>query len=372
MTTNFYCKRCVLPRTKPGLKIDEEGICSACRSVDLKFKIDWKSREEKLKQICENIKGKNKDGYECIVPVSGGKDSTYQLYLISKIYKLRTLAVTLQNHISTEEGIQNLNAMVSNLNCDLFKVNVRPSVYKKMRRYGLLELGNPNYAEHRVVFSAVARTALFYKVPLVVWGEDISVEFGGNIAESSKEGSAEDLINNDLFRESNFENLIKGRIKNKDLFFYLHPEIDELKYQNIKSIYLGYFHWWDGFKHYLISKSFGFKGRQKGNLSGNILNYDNIDEKLCEIHIWFKFLKFGFWRPHDQCSYKIWNGYMTRDEAVKYIREVQYEFPNEYFEEFLEYHQLTKEEFWNCAEKWRNHTIWKKIKGDWRLKNEIF
>ena len=203
-------------------------------------------------------------------------------------------------HLQTTEGIENLNSMVEELGIDLIKVAIKPSTLQKIRRQALLTIGNPNYAEHQVVFSAVARTALFYNTPLVVWGEDIGVEFGGNISESSKsDGSAEDLINNDLFRETAFEDLVGGVCDPSELYFYQHPSIADLSKANIKSIYLGYYHWWDGYKHYQIAKTFGFRARKEGPLSGNLLAYDNIDEKLCEIHIWFKFLKFGFWRPHD-------------------------------------------------------------------------
>ena len=144
-----------------------------------------------------------------------------------------------------------------------------------------------------------------------------------------------------------------------------------MRRKKIRSIYLGFFHWWDGFKHYQIAKSFGFTGRREGPLSGNFLNYDNIDEKLCELHIWLKFLKFGFWRPTDQACYKIWNGYMKRDEAVQLVREKQYEFPDESLQEFLEYQQITEDKFWELAEKYRNHDIWHKVNGQWRLRYEV-
>jgi hypothetical protein len=259
--------------------------------------------------------------------------------------------------------------MVTGLGADLLKVNVRHSTLKKIRRLAFFNIGNPNYAEHRVVFSGVARAALFYNVPLVVWGEDIGVEFGGNVV--SHDGSAAELINNDLFREVGFDELLGGTISEGELFFYRHPDIDEIKRRNIRSIYLGFYHWWDGFKHMQVANQYGFTGRRAGNLSGNVLNYDNIDEKLCELHIWFKFLKFGFWRPTDQCCYKIWNGYMSREEAVQLVREKQYEFPQEYFTEFLNYHEITEAEFWQVAERWRNQDIWHKVNGQWRLKHEI-
>lgn len=366
-----YCQRCVLPDTKPGVVFDDEGICSACRSVERKHQIDWNARAEKLRLLCDQIRGSNGNGYECVVPVSGGKDSIYQAYMMSHVYKLRTLAVVIVPHLQTPEGILNLNATVQNLGVDLLKISVRPSTLQKIRRMALLKIGNPNFAEHRVVFAAVARAVMFYNIPLVVWGEDIGVEFGGNVSQSSAEGSAEDLINNDLFRETSFEKLVEGEVEENELFFYLHPDQEEIRRRNIKSIYLGFYHWWDGFKHYEIAKQFGFRAREKGPLSGNIIDYDNIDEKLCEIHIWFKFLKFGFWRPTDQCCYQIWNGRMTRETAVKLVLDKQYEFPGEYLQEFLEYHQLSEHEFWESAEKWRNHDIWHMVNGNCRLKNEL-
>ena len=367
-----YCNRCVMPDTKPGVVIDQEGVCSACRSVERKKVFDWEARQARLKVQCDKVRGSNGDGYECIVPVSGGKDSTYQAYVMSQVYGLKTLCINVTAHLQTYEGISNLNSMVDNLGVDLIKVNVRPSTQQKIRRYALFELGNPNYAEHHVVFAGVARAALNYGAPLIVWGEDIATEFGGNVAESSKtDGSAEDLINNDLFQSHDFSDFVGGRVDDNSLFFYSHPEIAEIRKRNIKSIYLGYYHWWDGYKHYQVSKKFGFQSRREGPLSGNVLDYDNIDEKLCELHIWFKFLKFGFWRPTDQCCYHIWNGYMEREEAVELVRKKQYEFPYEYFNEFLEYHQITESEFYACEDRWRNQDIWHKVNGKWRLKYEV-
>ena len=179
------------------------------------------------------------------------------------------------------------------------------------------------------------------------------------------------MINNDLFREIGFEDLIKNKINSNELFFYSHPEKKDLRKANVKSIYLGHFHWWDGTKHLKIAKKYGFSPRKEGPLSGNYLDYDNIDEKLCEIHSWLKFIKFGFWRPTDHCCYKIWNNYMTREEAVVQVRKLQYEFPKEYFEDFLNFHNLKEIEFWDLVEKWRNKDIWKKVNNEWKLKNEL-
>jgi len=366
-----YCKKCVLPDTKPGVIIDNDGICSVCRTVENKKNINWKKRELQLKEICNSIKGKNGHGYDCIVPVSGGKDSIYQLHTMKNIYGLRVLAVNISAHIHTVEGILNLNSMIENLDVDFIKVAVRPSTHRKVRKMALIKVGNPNFAEHRIVFSAVARAALFYNVPLVVWGEDIAVEFGGNVDKKSESGSAEDMINNDLFREIGFEELIGDEINKNELFFYQNPEKSIVKKANIKSIYLGHYHSWDGTKNYEISKKYGFVPRKEGPLSGNYIDYDNIDERLCEIHLWFKFIKLGFWRPTDHTCYKIWNGYMSRKKAVEIVNKLQYEFPSEYFHDFLDFHDMAEDEFWEIAEKWRNKEIFHKINNEWRLKKEL-
>lgn len=365
-----YCKRCIMPDTKPGLIIDEEGICSACRSNEVKRTVDWSQRSEDLKTLCDQVRGSNGTGYDCIVPVSGGKDSTYQAWMMKHIYKMNVLCVCLAPHIPTEEGIANLNAMVENLGVDLIKVMVKPDTIRQLRRRCFIEKGEPNWAEHLTIFSGVARISHLYRVPLVVWGEDIAAEFGGK-GGGKAVASAENLVKNDLIKESRIDQFLDENVTEKDIFFYRHPDIAELQKRQIRSIYLGYYHWWDGYKNFLKATELGFIGRKKGPLSGNLLDYDNIDEKLCEINIWFKFLKFGFWRPTDQACYQIWNDRMTRQQAVEIVNEKQYEFPKEYFHEFLEFHKVTRKLFWEVAEKYRNKKIWEKTNGEWRLKAEL-
>ncbi len=362
-----YCMRCVLPDTKPGVFFDAEGVCSACRSNEVKRRIDWDARGKELTRIADSVRGSNGNGYDCIIPVSGGKDSFYQTWVMRVVYKLKVLCVTVIPHLQTREGIANLNALVTNLHVDLIKVSLKPSTFKKIRRKAFFDIGEPNWADHCAVFAGVARVAYAYRVPLVVWGEDIAVEFGGSTS-NKRVASAEDLFENDLIKKKTVEDFFDEEITALDVYFYKHPPKEELKKRELKSIYLGYYHWWDGYKHYELAQKYGFQGRRLGPLSGNVLNYDNIDEKLCEINIWFKFLKFGFWRPTDQCCYHIWNGRMTREQAVELVNAKQYEFPGEYLKEFLEFHEITEPQFWETVEKFRNQEIWHKVNGQWRLK----
>jgi len=359
-----------MPDTKPGIFLDPQGVCSACRSVEKKKQIDWEARAEEFSALCDRLRGSNGNGYDCLVPVSGGKDSHYQVWMMKAVHKMNVLAVCVVPHLQTKEGIANLNNIVSTYHIDLIKIALKPSVFKRIRTRAFFTMGEPNWTDHCSVFAGVAQAAYMYQVPLVIWGEDIAVEFGGATSDK-RTASAENLIKNDLIKSKTVEDFYDEIVKPHNTYFYRHPAIEEMKSRKLKSVYLGYYYNWDGKKHYETAKQHGFQGRVRGPLSGNILDYDNIDEKLCEINIWFKFLKFGFWRPTDQCCYQIWNGRMSRAEAVERVNAKQYEFPGEYLKEFLEFHQISDAQFWDTVESYRNREIWHQAKGEWRLKVDL-
>ncbi len=359
-----------MPDTKPGITLDEKGWCNACRSSEMKKSVDWAGRKSELDAIVKKIKSDNYPFYDCIVPVSGGKNSWYQTWTMAKKYNLKVLCVMLAAHLPTTEGIHNINMMVKQLNVDLITVTLKPSVYKGIRRKCFIKQGEPNWAEHCAVFSGVVNIALIYNVPLIVWGEDIAFEFGGSQTKNSKP-SAIDIDKNDLIKGKTILDWLDNNIEERDVFFYKYPEHAALKQSNIKSIYLGHFDCWDGRKHYEFAKSMGFTERINGPLSGNYIDYDNIDEKLCEINIWLKYLKFGFWRPTDQTCYDIWNYRLNREEAVIIVNKLQDEFPKEYFKDFLRFHNLSELEFYDIVERFRNTDIWEKKDKKWKLKNNL-
>jgi len=362
-----YCSRCVMPNTKPGVFLDSEGVCSACRSVEQKGSIDWSARAAEFESICNEVRGSNGNGYECLVPVSGGKDSQYQAWLMSVVQKLNVLAVCVVPHLQTREGIANLNTLLNSCDVDLIKITLKPSVFQAIRRKKFVANGEPNWADHCSVISGVTRMAYLYQIPLIVWGEDIAVEFGGR-SSNTRKASAQDIDKSDLVMGQKIADVYDEVITAANTFFYKYPSAAEWEKTRIRSIYIGYFFSWDGFKNYRLAKKHGFQRRKLGSLSGNILAYDNIDEKLCEINIWFKFLKFGFWRPTDQCCYHIWNKRMKREKAIDLVEKRQYEIPVEYIRDFLEFHNIGEETFWETVNKFMNRRIWEKKDGRWKLR----
>lgn len=362
-----FCNNCVMPDTKPGVVLDERGFCNACRTKEVKEQIDWAARWRQLEEIVEDIRQKNNPFYDCIVPVSGGKDSWYQAAMLADHFKLKVLCVTLAAHMPTTEGIANLNNMIKDLNVDHMKITIKPSVFRKIRQKCFLRQGEPNWAEHSAMFSSVINTALIYEVPLVVWGEDIAFEFGGLQRNESKP-SALEINSSDLVKEKTIFDWLDDDVSERDVFFYKYPEIKRLEEAGIQSIYLGHFTRWYGRENYEFVKNRGFMSREGGPLPGNYLDYDNIDEKLCEINIYFKYLKFGFWRATDQTCYDIWNGRLTREEAVPIVNKLQAESPLTYIEDFLDFHMITRDQFDETVEKFRNLDIWELAGNDWKLK----
>ena len=337
--------------------------------INKEHNIDWSSRARAFDAVVAEAKDRS-TGYDCIVPVSGGKDSWFQAMILSEKYGLKTLCVTLGAHLPTTEGIANLNNMIKDLNIDHMKITLKPGVLRKVRQRCFLQQGEPAWAEHCAMFSSVVNTALIYEVPLVVWGEDIAFEFGGAQREESKP-SALAIDKSDLLKEKTIHDWLGDDVSERDVFFFKYPDYDRLKEAGINSIYLGHYIRWYGRKNYEAVRERGFQPRAAGPLSGNFLDYDNIDEKTCEMNIWFKYLKFGFWRATDQCCYDIWNNRMTRDEAIAIVNRLSDEFPSEYFQDFIRYHDISEEQFWDTVEKFRNKDIWEMVDGEWQLKYRL-
>ncbi len=366
-----YCSKCVMPNTKPGVTLDERGYCNACRSQEYKREIDWVKRGNELTEMCKKIKKNNSSTYDCLVPVSGGKNSWYQAYVMQKKHNLKVLCCVIGAHLPTTEGIHNLNGMVKSVDLDIIKVTLKPSTYKAIRKKTFITQGEPNWSEHMAVFSGVTNIAKIYDIPLVVWGEDVAFEFGGIQTQESK-ADASDIDKNDLIKDKTIDDFLDEKILYQDTFFYRYPDLVGPNGKVLSSIYLGHFDFWNGRKQYEVVKKMGFLGRQKGPLSGNYIDYDNIDEKLCEINIWLKYIKFGFWRSTDQTCYDIWNDELTRDEAVEIVNQLRDQFPKEYFKDFLRFHNVEENEFWQTVEKFRNQDIWiKDNEGEWTLRYPV-
>ena len=183
MNKIIYCSNCLYPNTKPHLFINEQGICNACTSYLNKKNIDWKKRENEFVNLIKKIKTSNQV-HDCIIPVSGGKDSTYQVVKALE-YGLNPLCVTATTDSLSEIGRYNIEN-IKNLGVDYYEITMNPVIRKKINKFSLETIGDISWPEHIAVFTLPIRIALKEKIKLIIWGENSQTEYGGPEKDAKK------------------------------------------------------------------------------------------------------------------------------------------------------------------------------------------
>ena len=353
-----FCKVCLYPDIKPGLEFDNEGMCGACKNNELKSTVDWASRKSQLLEIIEKYKSKTGSRYDCIIPVSGGKDSTYQAYMIKEEFGLHPLLVNFLPRDLVPLGRKNIENL-KNLGFDYIEFTANPIVYRKLAKIGLTELGDVTWPEHHGLFTVPAQIAVAYKIPLIVWGENPQFEYGGP-------GLGFSLDRQWLIEHGGYfldkmpiEEVTKFGIDSKDLKPYLYPSDEQINQVGVKGIFLGSYIEWDIFKQLELVKSLGFSVSDKPK-EGTYQNWENLDEKYTGMHDYFKWIKYGFGRATDHACIDIWYGRITREEGKKLVRKHEGKIPTWYFDEFLEDFELTRNQFYEIVDKFANHDLFKK------------
>ena len=355
-----YCVNCLFPDTKPELSMDENGICDACRTAKYKNEIDWDSRRNELKEILEKYRSKDGSRYDCVVPVSGGKDSTFQTYFLKKECGLNPLAVNFHPRDFTDTGRKNIESL-KNLGVDCIEFSINPIIYKKMAKFGLIHLGDSAWPEHIGLFTIPVKVAVAYKVPLLVWGENPQLEYGGPASVSSSPNLDREWNEKhggyflDKIRP---EDMIKNGIQEKELQSFIYPSDEEINQIGVTGIFLGYYIKWDARKQLEIVKKHGFTVLENPN-EGTYTNYENLDTKYVAMHDYFKFLKYGFGRATDHACIDIRNNRLSRTEGLDLVKKYEGKIPTKYLQEFLDDFELTHEEFLVICEKFTNKELFK-------------
>ena len=368
-----YCKKCVMPDTRPGILFDEEGVCYACKTAEKKKTINWDKRFEELKELCN--KYRRKDGYyDCIIAVSGGKDSHYQIHVFKELMKMNPLLVNAYNFSWTQTGLHNFNNMSEYFGCDTISLHLNRKVARKMTKKAFMKLGNPDWYYDRSIYAFPIRIGVSMKIPLIVYGENVSYEYGGYQREETY--SAKEQINNDVVKNvGGLEFWCDDEVKLSDLNASIYPTKEEIEKIGVDPVYLSYFIPWDKHKHYEMAKKFGFKSLDdtgEWNRQGFVENYDQIDAVGYLVGAWLKYPKFGHANATDKCSDWIRSGRITRDEAIKLVKEQDHKLDPWALKDFVSFIGITTEEFWKVVEKFWNKDIFHRVNGEWKLKNPIW
>lgn len=358
-----YCKRCVMPDTKPDLFIDDEGICSACRSYEQRNEVDWTQRREELTVILDKYKNKTGDNWDCIVPVSGGKDSTYQVIRMLQL-GLNPLCVTSTTCDLSELGRKNIENL-KHLGVDYVEMSPNPRIRAKLNRIGLTQVGDIAWPEHVGIFTIPVRAAVQFNIPLIVWGENSQNEYGGPAAAASN-----NVLNRRWLEE--FGGLLGMRVSDligtdgieaKHLISYTYPTDEDLTRVGVTGLFLGHYIPWDGLSNSLIAQAHGFHTYEKV-AEGSMVNYENLDNHQHGIHDYFKFLKFGFSRASDHACLHIRRERLTRQDGLDIVKNLDGKFPWEYLgkslEDILRPLDITVDEFITLCDKFTNKKIFKR------------
>ena len=348
------------PDTKPELIFDENGVCSACNSIFAKEKINWDSRRKELEIILQKYKNKNQQNYNCIIPVSGGKDSHYQAYIVKEEFGLNPLLVNFHPNDFTDIGRKNIENLKS-LGFDCIEFTPNPKIYEKLSRFGLHELGDFEWPEHIGIFTIPVQIAVKYNIPLIIWGENPQMEYGGSEQVSSSpylDKEWNEKHGGYFLDKIKPIDMIKYGIDRKDLIPYLYPDDEEIRHVGVTGIFLGHYIKWDMFAQLELVKKLGFSLNPETK-EGTYTNWENLDTKYTVFHDYFKFLKYGFGRTTDHASIEIRYGRITRDEGLKLVKQYEGKIPTKYLSEFLTDTGLTHEEFLQICEKFTNKTLFK-------------
>jgi N-acetyl sugar amidotransferase len=342
--------------------IEADGICNACHNHGTKRTIDWAARQAAFAALVAHAKENSHGGYHCLIPVSGGKDSTWQVVTCLE-YGLRPLCVTWHTPGRTEIGEDNLRNLIS-LGVDHIDYSINPKIESRFMLKAIERYGAPAIPMHMALFNIAITTAVRWRIPLVVWGENSAFEYGS--PDERSKGFALDeawLRRFGVTEGTTAEDWVDANLTEDDLIPYRQPTTAELAAAGTRAVFLGYYFPWDPETTLKVALAHGFR-RAEAPRTG-YYDYADIDDNFISVHHWFKWYKFGFTRLFDNLSLEIRNGRMSRDQAIGVIRARGDDTPIADIEALAKFLGITSEQFFRIAERFRNPEVWKRQDNKW-------
>jgi N-acetyl sugar amidotransferase len=369
-----YCRKCLLPNTKPYLTFDDEGVCQACRSHERKQRsiagIDWKARSREFDELVESARGRSAPYFDVMVPVSGGKDSITQVHrLLNR--GLRILAVHVDYGVKTEVGRRNL-ARVPEMGAMLFTLRPNLPLHRRLIRIGLEDFGDPDLLSHTLLHAGPLHVAMKFEIPLVLLGENSAAEYGGarEIAESNvMTRSWFDKYAANAGHDARFVSK-EYSIPFESLRLYDYP--DELDSSGTNAVFMSHYFPWDSETHLKIATTHGFV-RLGHPSEGTYRDYVGIDERINRVHQYLKVLKFGYGRATDHACEDIRNGRLSREKAKALVREHDLlPISQEVLREVGEFIGYGPDELNEILERFRNLNLWRQDRnGEWMIEGHL-
>ena len=344
-----YCIRCCIPETQEGVKFDEMGICQACQSSEQKIHINWFEREKKLRAILDEAKAKAGNNYDCIIPISGGKDSAFQIYVLTQIYGMKPLAVTFSQNWQSETGWYNLQNVLQQFNVDHMMFTPNRDLVNRLARRSLDAIGDACWHCHAGVGAFPLHIAAKFKIPLLIWGESIAEASGRASYDCPVRKFDRDYFTKVSAKLSANE-MVCDYLSEKDLYPFELPSYEEIEETGVFGIHLGDYIFWDDERQteFMINH-YGWKETEMENA---YKGYKSTECVMSGIHDFTCYLKRGYGRATFQASTDIRNGLLTREEGFEIARKHDTERP-EALDYYLKITGMSEEEFFETMKKLR-------------------
>ncbi len=361
-----------MPDTRPGITFDKNGVCSACQSYEHRAEIDWDARYKELEQLCDRYRGMNGSGYDCAIAVSGGKDSHFQVHLMKEVMGMNPVLFSVEDNFPmTQAGIHNLKNISEAFGCNIISLKPDIEAQKKIGRYTFEKYGKPTWFIDRLIYTFPLLMALKFNTPLLVYGENVSYEYGGGGYRETY--SAKDQLRNGVASDMDVEELVRETgVSMQQLQMTFAPTVEEM--DKLDPMYVSYFLPWNSFANYNFAKSRGFHDlTHEWNRTHHVENMDQIDSRAYLVHSWLKYPKFGHASATDYSARMVRYGMLTRDEAIAQVKAHDGKLDPLCVRDFCAFYGYTETEFWTVVDKLYNKDLFdKNERGEWVLKNPVW
>lgn len=366
-----YCKKCLMPDTRPGLIFNDNGVCTACINYEKQKTTDWNQRLKELETLCNKYRGSNGNGYDCAIAVSGGKDSHFQIYIMKEVMKMNPILLSVGNLEWTEIGRKNLLNIADVFGCEIIQLNPNPQITRTLTRKVFIDRGQPSWYLDSLLYSYPYQMTMKLGVKLLVYGEDINYTYGGKYNQETP--SAILQPSNGVIEPYSKEWLEEENITENDLASAIPPTVEEINKFGLEPIYLSYFVPWNSVHNYDVAKRWGFKHlSHEYTREGSIDNYDQIDSLSYLFNPYMKYLKFGHSVATDNASRWIRYGLKTREEMIPLVEEIDGKLDQGVSDKFCEFIQMGPREFWQIMDKWYNPKLFEQDRdGVWHPKFKV-
>lgn len=368
----IYCRKCTISNQRPRITFNADGVCSACQFAEYKrTKIDWSERERELMDLCDRHR-RNDGRYDVIVPCSGGKDGGFVAHQLKYVYGMNPLTVTWAPLKATEIGRKNLDNFIRIGGFDNVLGTPNGIITRRLTNLSTLHLGDPfqpfiygqtNYPLHQAVQN---------DIQLIMYGENGEVEYGGDMTNALSPTRQIQDHDKHYFSGMPPEFWIEHGVKEADIRPFMAPKFESIMANRTEIHFMGYYKFWDPQENfYYCRDNYSFETNSERS-EGTYSKYASLDDKIDGFHYYLGFIKFGIGRTTSDTAHEIRDSKITREEGIALITRYDGEFPNKFYQEFLEYCEISDAQFQEIVDSWRSEHIWRKTHNGWELKHPVW